>query len=227
MISFPVPLSPEMRMVLSVSMTLSSVVNISQHQRRLADDVLKAEPLAHLLPERIQLLFQVELLDDVLEDDQEFVVVEGFDQVIVGAELHGGDRGLHVVRRGDDHDHDPRLLLAYLPEDLDAIHAGKLEVQHQDVMTPLAQPVEDPVPAVHGVDIERAAQEVPEELPHPLFVVRDQYFIFTVHYHTPRTKPALSPSPARSKSQPFFLARQKTSKSSVPRSKCLLPENGR
>ena len=72
-------------------------------------------------------------LEHAIDHHRELGKVERFGQIVGSTCAHRGDRGLHGAKCGH-HDHRDRLVArAQLLDQLDAVHAGHLEICHDDV----------------------------------------------------------------------------------------------
>src|SRR5581483_5876452 len=103
---------------------------MAPHQRPELPDLL--EPRA----ERGDLLGEPPRGQRALGEQQRLVEVEGLGQVVVGAVLHGGDRGLHGAVRGHDHHLRVGPLVPHLLEERQAVDAGHADVEQDQVEGP-------------------------------------------------------------------------------------------
>ncbi len=122
------------------------------HRRVLADHVAEVEfALQHLAQEHV-LADQRLLRDDLHHHQAEFFGVERLDEVVVGAGLHGLDRGLD--RGVGGHDDDGHVLLGLLRrfEHLEAVHARHLQVDQENRPPAIAQHLQRGRAVVGGVE---------------------------------------------------------------------------
>jgi hypothetical protein len=103
------------------------------HRWARADDVARRHAIANPRAQLASLAPQRLLLEHLVEHDHELVEVERLGQVLGGTGAHRIDGRRHRTERGH-HDHRGRVLhRAELLDQLDAIHAGHLEVGDDDV----------------------------------------------------------------------------------------------
>ena len=118
---------------------------------------------------------QLHLLVGLLDVDFQFGQVEGFGQVVVGALLHGGDRRLHAAVGGQE-----QRLQVGLPhleplQQLQAIHAWHVQVEHGHVKAGVGRDPQGLLAARGGVHGHPLALEAADQgATHLLVVVHDQ-----------------------------------------------------
>ena len=115
------------------------------------------------------------MLEGLGDQAGQVIGVEGLHDVVVGAVLERLHRGLHGSVAGHDDDDDVRIDLADLAVQLQAVHAGHLDVQQGQVPAlarQLQQRLARAVGGVHAVAffLEPFSQRVPDDV----FVVDDQ-----------------------------------------------------
>jgi hypothetical protein len=104
----------------------------------------------------------------------EFGEGEGFVEVVVGAEAEALDLVVDRRRRGEHED--ARVAAAQLGAHVVAVHAGKVTVQHDDVVVVDGGPLEGRVAVEHDVDGHRVApQPVGDRVGEEALVLNHQY----------------------------------------------------
>jgi hypothetical protein len=88
----------------------------------------------------------------------QFPRVERLGQIIVGAQIQADD-AVHVVGAGRQHEHRHTALLAQLPQNLEAVHAGQHDVQDHQAETAVQGALQPAAPFVHAFDREAFALE--------------------------------------------------------------------
>ena len=145
------------------------------HRRGVADDVREAVLLGQPLAQLARLRAQPALLQLALDHDGQLVDVDRLGQVVGGARAHGRDRGLDRAERGH-HDHrQVGVALAQACQQLDAVHAGHLQVGEHQVGRELLQLAQRLEPVGGGLDlVALVAQELGERGARVDLVVDDQ-----------------------------------------------------
>lgn len=77
-----------------------------------------------------------------LQPRVQFFDVEGFGQIVIGAELEPGDPVLQLVARGQQNHRRADAGRAQSPQDRQAVASRQADIQHQGVKTALACPLE-------------------------------------------------------------------------------------
>ncbi len=103
------------------------------HRLALADDVVEGEALPELLLERAVLGREPPLLQPLADGEQHLLVLERLGDVVERPLAHGLDGALDRRVGGDDHHHQVGVVLADLPQHLQAVHAGEHEVEQDQV----------------------------------------------------------------------------------------------
>jgi hypothetical protein len=116
------------------------------------------------------------LLQAALDDVHHLLDAEGLDHVVVGAALHRVDGGLDGAEaRHDDRD-DAGVGAVELVEQLEAAHAGHLQVGDDEVVGVALELLQGALPVVCGADLEALErEEVREDLPDDLLVIHHQH----------------------------------------------------
>ena len=112
--SLPVPISPRISTVRSVSATLRMRLEHGAHRGPAPDQVAHAELSLDARAQHAVLARELGALERAAHDQADLVVVEGLRDVVLRPELHGLDRDLLAAVRGDHHDR--RLGLPLLRE---------------------------------------------------------------------------------------------------------------
>jgi hypothetical protein len=84
--------------------------------------------LAESLAEGAILLAQAGVIEFLVDDHPHFGEGERFEDVVAGSGFHGLNGGFNRTERGHDHDGQCGILLLDGLQELEAIHAGELEV---------------------------------------------------------------------------------------------------
>src|SRR6476660_8432765 len=92
-ISFPVPLSPRMSTGWLLWAALPNAIELL-HLRRPAYDAAETQFRFDLLPQGAVFGFQFQVVGHTLQQQPQFLHAEGLGHVVIGAILHGLDRGL-------------------------------------------------------------------------------------------------------------------------------------
>ena len=102
------------------------------HGHRLADEA--AETVASgLFLDGGDLRLEFAPLERVADGDAQPVRAERLGQEVERAFLHGFHGQAHRGLAGHDHDLGREAAVAHLPHQVDAVHVGEVDVQHQDV----------------------------------------------------------------------------------------------
>ncbi len=145
------------------------------HGRARPDDVLARGPLRQPAPHARGLGAELLVIEDPGQDDQQLLEVDRLGQVVRSAGAHRVDRRVDRAERGHHH-HGRRLVLgADLLDQLDAVHAGHLEVGHDHVRgegVELAERLEGVCGGLYLVPF--VAQELGERGPRVDLVVDNQ-----------------------------------------------------
>ena len=103
------------------------------HLRTASDNVFELVLFAQLLPELYGLLQQPSAGEDSPYLDLEFIDIDGLGKVVLGPFLHRLDGGLDRSEGGHHHEWGVVILKPYAREQLEAVHAGHLEVRKDQV----------------------------------------------------------------------------------------------
>ncbi len=124
-----------------------------EHLGALADQVVEAVLVLEPLAQRARLLEQPLLLERLLEHDLQLLDVDRLAEVVLRAQLHGLDGGLHrAVGRHHD-DHRLRADLLDLGQQLDAVHARHAQVGQHDVGLDLLEQLQPGARVVRARDL--------------------------------------------------------------------------
>ena len=72
-------------------------------------------------------------LDGPADDDEQLGRLEGLEEVVLGTQAHGLDRGLDGAVGGHDHDGEIGVVGLHAPDQLDAVDAGQAPVGEDQV----------------------------------------------------------------------------------------------
>jgi hypothetical protein len=142
------------------------------HARALADDLGEAGLVAQGRAQLAVLVLQPPLVEAVVQDVQDFLVLEGLGDVVVCALLHREQRRLHGGERGHHQHHQVGVVLAQLLQDLDAAHVRHHHVHDGGVERLLLGGRQALRPVLgHGHAIAGLCQERAQHVAHHLLVV--------------------------------------------------------
>jgi hypothetical protein len=146
-----------------------------EHFVVVADDVLEAEAQVELLLEGLVLEEQGLLADGLFDDDANFIIDNGFGQVIERAELDRLNRALDRAVAGDDDDDDVREATADGAEKLGGLQAGHVDVGQKQLDLRAFENGLSLFAAIGGADfVAFADEELRERLEHDPVFVHDQ-----------------------------------------------------
>jgi hypothetical protein len=117
------------------------------HPGRAADDVVDLEVRGEGLDEAVEAAGEVAGLHGAEHGDLEALDVDGLDQVVPGAALHGGDGAAHVVAGGDDQHRGLVLLRGEGGEHLQAVEPGRPRSSSTTSASPRAMAARPPGPS--------------------------------------------------------------------------------
>ena len=141
----------------------------------MADDVIDRVFLLLLLDEVADLLFEGPDLEGLVDGEVELGGVERLDQVLVGSELDGLDRRLHVVEGGHDQDDGPAAPFLDPPQDLQAVDIGEADVEKHEVRRGFAEGPDAVLARLRDGDVEALFPELGGQgLPDERVVLDDQ-----------------------------------------------------
>ena len=195
--SLPTPVSPWISTVVSSCAISLQEREDLEHLRALRDDVRQGEPL--LVPsERLAALgAQLAELERPPQDQQDLVGLERLDQVVLGPQPGGLDRGADGAIRGH-HDHaDLRVLGLQLAHDLYAVHARQALVGQREVDVLALEEVQRLLAAARGQDLEALELEgAPQGAQEDLVILDDQHSSLHPALPPEGQSPRASPAPA-------------------------------
>ena len=123
----------------------------------------------------LDLAAQRQVLDRAADRDRERVDLHRLGDEVVRAGADRGDRGVEPTLAGEHDRQQIGMALAQLLAQLDARHAGHLDVGHDDIRRHRAQVLERRLAGGHGIDVEAAlAQAVAQQHRGVVVVVDDQ-----------------------------------------------------
>ena len=160
------------------------------HRGALADDLLEAEDLVHLLEQAAVIAAQEPRFHDAPDDDAELVVVERLGKVVRRAELHRLDRDLLRAVGGDHDDRQVGIDRPGVLENLHAVRAVHAEIGDHEVEASGLDPSESFLAAGGRLDLVALLAEQPlQGEQHRLLVVDDQHT--ALHASVPPTAAAV------------------------------------
>src|SRR5207249_7643936 len=153
------------------------------HLRRAADDVADVVAVADLAAELLELALQVGVLGRPLQVQPQLLDVERLGDVPERPELHGLDRRLQRLGRGQHDDRQVHVAGAELLEELHAVHPRYEDVEQHDVGGRAGERLERLLGGADGDRLVLVLQRHPERLAHALLVVHDQHPSFHRRLH--------------------------------------------
>jgi hypothetical protein len=104
----------------------------------------------------LDLALEREVLERALHGDGERVHLDRLGDEVIGAGADRADRGLETALAGKDDRQEVRIPLPELHAEVDAGHAGHLDVRHDDVDRVGPEVLEALLCRVHGIDVKAA-----------------------------------------------------------------------
>ena len=137
------------------------------------------EPLNLILRPEVLSPLRHTLLDDVCH----VFMIKGFDQIVQGPVPERILCRLYTRIRGHEDDLDIRLYLLYLAQELEPIHAGHLDINDNDIKTPLRHTPYGTLPAIRSDNLIPPFEDHAEGLPRAHLIIHNQDTIFVLHLH--------------------------------------------
>ena len=191
--SLPVPLSPRIRMVLSVSATRSIILKTSCILGRIADELVELVFLLELFAEVDVFRNGVVVGQGALDAQAQIIHLERLLQVVERPFLHGVHRRLDGRVGGDEDDGGGRTERARLLQNLQTVRAGFVQIKVSDDQFGALrfEGFHRGVVVAEGKNLVAfPAEDFGDHLHHGHFVIKQQDFCHASRYCKPRRQQA-------------------------------------
>ena len=139
------------------------------------DDEINFEFFPQLFPELLVLPAQAHFSFHPLDQEEEFVQIDGFGQVVIGSLFHGLHRGFHRPESCQQDDHHLRVQPLQLLEELNSVHPRHSEVRQNQVEGPSFDSIQGSGPVSGRADsVSLLGQKSFQHFPLDLLVIDDQ-----------------------------------------------------